>query len=351
MILRRSVIIFFWVGLIFAVLYFPYWKIFPKEERTLNVFAWGDALHPEIITAFEKETGIKVRLNYYSTNEELVVKLRATGGEGYDLIIPSDYAVSLLAKENLLKPIDHSKLNFWQNLNPLLTNLHFDPENRYSIPYEWELFGLGVDRNFFKHHPFDPSLKLIFDVQNYKIAMINDPMQAMLFASLYLHGKVSMLNQKEFSEVENLLIAQKKWVEVYADFRADYFLATGNCPVAVASSSYIIRAKRIFPFIDFVIPKEGTFITIENFCIPSPSKKEALAYSFINYLFQPQSIKYHFETFGLFSATLKEENPFELDPGIQSLVRVLDQQPPVYHYFQRIAPQQQVWDLWVDVKS
>ncbi len=82
------------------------------EPNSINVFAWGDILDPAVIADFEKETGIKVNLNYYSSNEELIVKLKATRGEGYDLIIPSDYAVKILIKEDLLKPIDQKPPRF-----------------------------------------------------------------------------------------------------------------------------------------------------------------------------------------------------------------------------------------------
>lgn len=347
----RSLTLLFWVGIIALALYFPHWNVFHSEKRSLNIFAWGDILDPEVITTFEQETGVQIRLNYYSSNEELLVKLKATGGEGYDLIIPSDYAVPLLVKEGLLKPINHSKLDFWTKLNPLLIGQKFDPDNRYSIPFEWELFGLGINRYSFQEQSFDPSLSLIFEKPDYKVAMVNDPMQALLFADLYLHGKISQLNEEEFREIKKLLIAQRKWVIAYADFRADYFLATGNCSVAVASTSYIWRTKRLFPFVDFVIPKEGTFITIENLCIPSSSQKEASTYAFINYLFRPASAKRHFETFGLFPATLKEENEFELDRDTYQLLRLAREQFSKYHFFQRIAPQEQVWDLWVEVKS
>jgi spermidine/putrescine transport system substrate-binding protein len=351
--LVRLIIVFFWVAIIFTGLYWPKWKPFHYEQREINIFSWGDILDPSVIADFEKKTGIKVHLNYYSSNEELLVKMKATKGEGYDLIIPSDYAVQLLAKENLLQNLDKSRFDFWKDINPVLTRLPFDPENTYSIPFEWEIFGLGIDRNYFEDRPLDQSWKLIYDpsIINYKITMINDPVEAVLFSSFYLYGIVDTLEKDQVQGIINLLINQKKWVEAYADFRGDYFLATKNCPVVVSSSSYIWRAMRNFTFIGFVVPKEGTFITIENLCIPSASHKEALAYEFINYLFQAESVAAHYKTFGFFPSTMHALHLMDLDPFAESLIRTSPEDFQKFHLTKVLLPQQQIRDIWVNVKT
>src|ERR1700722_6725567 len=175
----RTAIIMLWVGLIGCALYWPTWEIVHYDNNTLNVFAWGDILDPKVISAFEKETGIKVNLSNYFSNEELIVKLKATGGIGYDLVIPSDYAVSILKNAQLIKEIDKTQFKYWDAINPSLRGLFYDPDNRYSIPWEWELFGFGIDKDYFKNKPFDPSWKMIFDANtaHYNIIMVNDPIE------------------------------------------------------------------------------------------------------------------------------------------------------------------------------
>ncbi len=346
---RRFLICIFWVGIIFAALYLPHLKFFSSQE--LNIFAWGDILDPTVIAEFEQKTGIKINMSYYSSNEELIVKLRATRGKGYDLIIPSDYTVSILSQEGLLKPLDRSKLHFWEELNPLLLGHLFDPNNRYSIPFAWELYGIGVNKNYFLDKPFAPSWQLIFENQGYKIAMVNDPIQAVLIADLYLYGQVAPLTKEQLLKVKQLLVKQKEWVEAYADFRADYFLATGSCPVALASSSYIWRTKKMFPFVEFVVPKEGTFITIENLCIPSQSEKESLAYQFINALFTPSSLNQHLQTYGIFPAALPLATSIQMDPAIKELFQSSKEDFQHYHFSRQVAAPQEILDLWVELKS
>ena len=88
----RACVLLFWCSLIFGVLYWPE-ETFLANGRSINIFVWGDILEPTVIAEFERETGIKVNMNFYASNEEMLVKLKATGGPGYDLIIPSDYSV------------------------------------------------------------------------------------------------------------------------------------------------------------------------------------------------------------------------------------------------------------------
>ena len=226
-ILTRCAVILFWIALIFCGLYFPNWQWTEQSKMSINVFTWGDILDPHVIQAFEKESGVKVHLNFYASNEELIMKLKATHGVGYDMIIPSDYAIKLLIEEDLLKPLDKSTLTFIKSLNPRLMRHPFDPDNRYSLPFEWEFFSIGYIK---ESGPFAPSWNLLFTKPNYKICMVNDPIEAVQFAAFFLYGNITHLTPEQKEGVKQLLKTQKKWVEAYAESRADYFLATRSCP-------------------------------------------------------------------------------------------------------------------------
>jgi spermidine/putrescine transport system substrate-binding protein len=350
---RRFWVILFWIGLIFFALYFPTWHIFPSSERSLNIFSWGDIFDPAIVADFEKKTGIKIHLNYYSSNEELLVKLKATQGKGYDLVVPSDYTVKLLREKNLLKEIDKGKLTFWNVINPLLLGHAYDPENRYSVPFEWEVFGLGIDKDYFLSHPLNPSWKMIFDANtiSYKISMLNDPIEALALANFYLYGEKQTAVKERAKTIKELLLTQKKWVEAYANFRGDYFLATRNCPVVVATSSYLRRTMKKFPFIGFVIPKEGTFITIENLCVPDASTKEDLVYEFINFIFEPSSIITHYQTFGFFPSCPGALDSLSLDKETREFIYSSSEDFKKFHFIKALFPQQETNDLWIEIKS
>lgn len=352
-ILARSIIILIWIALIFGALYWPKWKIFKYGKNTINVFVWGDILEPKIVADFEKETGIKLNFSYYSSNEELIVKLKATRGEGYDLIIPSDYAVNILIKEELLKEIPRDKFAYWDTLNPNLLNQEYDRGNKYSIPFEWELFGFGIDKDYFTQHPVTPTWGMIFnpDIVRYKLTMSNDPIEAVQFASFYLYGAIDELNEEQDIAVRRALIQQKPWVAAYANFRGDYFLATKNVSLVVASSSYILRSKRQFPFVGFVVPQEGSFISIENFCIPKPSQKEDLILKFINYLCSPTSVAAHYETYGQFPSAQHPLDVFNEDEEVKKLIFSTPEDFKKYHFIHNVLPEDEIRDIWVEVKN
>lgn len=350
--LSRSFVILFWVALIFGVLYWPK-EVFLGSSRSINIFAWGDILEPTVVADFEKTTGIKVNVNFYASNEEMIVKLKATGGEGYDLIIPSDYSVKTLVRDDLLKELDKTQLHFLPQLNPKLLGHHFDPHNLYSIPFEWEVFLLGIDKNYFATHPFIPSWKMIFDPDqiSYRITMINDPVQAIYIASFYLYGPVSYISDAELPKVIDLLTTQKKYVNAYADFRGDYFLATKNSAVVLCSSSYLWRTMRKFPFVGYVMPKEGSFISIENICIPKTSQKEHLTYQLINYLYTRASMKTHYDTYGIFPATMDVLQDLEVDEPTFNLISLEGKEFQTLLFTQVVTSQEKLRDAWIQVKT
>ena len=348
--LYRLLIVLFWIGLFFGILYFPKWKFLSLDDKSISIFTWGEILEPSVIKAFEKETGIKVHLNFYYSNEELAVKLQATKGEGYDLVLPSDYAVKILADEGLLKPIDKSQLTFWNKLNPSLLNQFFDPGNRYSIPFEWEIYGLGINTEALPQ--VDPSWNLIFNPPlRYKITMINDPIEAVAFSSFYLFGPRESLNSLEIESVKTLLTKQKKWVEAYTQNRGDYFLATKNCPLVLTTNPNAAKTMKQFPFVDFFLPKEGTFISIENLCIPRASDKEELIYQLINFLYTEESMKKHYKKYYFYPALNIPLHEFEDDARLDSLIQASKISPEKTHFLHKLLPQRELQELWIEVKN
>lgn len=347
----RLLIISFWILLIFGALYLPNLKWIQKKEKSINIFCWGDGIDPDVVADFERQSRIKVHLNYYSSNEELLVKLKATKGKGYDLVMPSDYTVSKLIKAELLKPFSHAKLTFFSELNPLLLNLPFDPKNRYSIPFEWEVMGLGYNQDFFNGRPFSPTWKMLFEPDGYNVAMVNEPGDAVYLATLFLFKDPTPLSPPQLNQVREVLMNQKRHVTAYANFRTDYFLATKNCPLVAISSPYIWRTKKNFPFVKFMIPKEGTFISIENFCIPIKSEKEELIYTFLNYLYSKESLERHFETYGFFPALLGAIEKLEKDPDAQPLLFSTKEEFKKFHFFDDLVPQRESRALWIQVKT
>ncbi|MBA3954299.1 spermidine/putrescine ABC transporter substrate-binding protein [Candidatus Dependentiae bacterium] len=348
-----------WVGLIVLFLYLPTLLSWRLQAQSINVFSWSGLFDTQYIAKFEKETGIKVNFSYYESNEELLVKLKATGGRGYDLIVPSDYTVNVLRRENLLQKIDKSKLDFYSALNKTLLNHYFDPENNYSIPFEWAVFGLGIDKaGINSQDASQATWGLVFDKSliKSKIVMINDPLVAIPLAAFYLFQSLNDIDQAKLEQIKALLLTQKKWVEAYADFRADYMIVTKNAQVAVASSSYIWRSMKEYTNIDFIVPKEGSLVTVESLALPVGTTKQDLVYKFINFMYKPETVEHQFKTFAFFPVTTDVLPRLQLTDSVRKLLTLSPEEFKQfdffrYDYFKAPITPQTLQDLWVTVKS
>ena len=109
-----------------------------SEQKRLHVFTWANYVGDEIRTGFESEFGVQVSVDVFASNEDLLAKLKS-GASGYDVIMPSDFMVAIMIKENLLSALDLTKIPNFKNISTQFLNRDFDPENRYSVPYTWGL--------------------------------------------------------------------------------------------------------------------------------------------------------------------------------------------------------------------
>lgn len=351
-ILYRAFSLSVWIGILFAFLFLPVLTNYFKDD-SLNVFLWSGVFDPEIFDQFEQETGIKVNVTYFGGNEELIVKLLATKSKGYDLIEPSDYVVQFLIKHNLLKKLDKSKLTFYEELNPKLMGFNFDPENDYSVPAEWYILGFGLNKEAFKNGLPAASWDTIFDPEKMPdhLGLINDSREIIALAIFNRYGKLRPINNQEGEEIKNVLIEQKKKVEAYTDFRGDFLLESGNCPLVLVSSAFIWKTLRADPKFAFLIPKEGVFLNLENFVIPAATKKAEQTYKLLNFLFRPDIQKHNFENFSL-SPTRKDADYMFNTPELQEVMPYIDPKTP-----QRAAPfvnvltDEQVNEIWLAVKG
>lgn len=351
---KRIAIILGWVAVIFLILFSNNITSNKKNEgKALNIFTWSDVIPNKVIQEFEKDTGIKVILNYYSSNEELFIKLKASKGVGYDLVIPSDYAVKSLSREGYLKKLDKSKLDFINDINPILLSHDYDPENQYSLPLHWDVVGFGVNAEQFNIAQEEFSWGHLFDekIVNYKIAMSNDPVEAFSIASYYLFGKKMALTKKEALQTKDLLIAQKKWVEAYAVPRSDFILASKNAAVAFSLSAHVIRSKRDFPFMKFVVPREATFISIENIAIPSNNNNDENIYKFLNYLYKPENLAEACDEFGVFPGTMQPIEMLKYKDDFNQIQSIITSEGYELHFFRHLIPEEEMRTLWIDVKS
>lgn len=344
----RLLIIFFWIAVIFSFLFLPYVYQLVSDRKSISLFMWPMILDTKVLNDFERETGIKVYVNYYESPSELYSKVKATEGAGYDLITPSDYLVERLIREDLVQKIDHSQLQFFDDLQSYLVRHYFDPRNEYSIPYYMGIFGLGINTHYFKGDTRTVGWELLFDEQKvkYPICMTDDPRQAIMLATYYLYNSINALkNVENQAAIKNLLITQKKWVQVYTDSRVEEVLASGSCPVAFGLSSDVWKVMKEYDGIEFVIPKGTMFVGIESFVIPKKSQKTELIYQFLNFLYRPEIIRANSMLYG-FCPPLKT-----VSVEAEKIICVSSTDLSRVEFFRNIIPDDILQHFWISVMA
>jgi len=348
----RTLYLFSITLLILCSLYLPNHKLFhSKKEKSLNVIASGGTFSPQAIKLFEKESGIKVNLQFYSTNEELLTKMKETKGEGIDILFPSDYGVKLLSDEGLIKPLEKDKIDCLDKIEPYLLNHEFDPNNHYSIPYAWEVYGIAANQKMLSKKAL-PSLAQLFEQndEGHKIIMPPHPLETTFFAAYHLFGKVNNLTQRDVDQIRSLLKDQKRWTEAYADFRATHLITSEICPLALLRSSYLPQVALENSNIDFLIPKEGIFTSIDSLVIGTHCKKDKAVYQFINFFYKPEIMALQVKTWPLFPANLEALDHTTNLPAnyYQALKEVQERKDLLFfHYF--LSPDH-INKLWLEVK-
>lgn len=251
----------------------------PKE---LYYFTWSDYVDQELLDAFESETGIKVVVDTFSSNEELLAKVQS-GATGYDVVVPSDFMVSIMAQQGLLAKLDHTRIPNYQFIEPFLTNLPFDPQQDYSVPYLWGTVGIGYDSEVVVEPP--SSWAILWDTQ-YKgrISMLNDQREIFGMVLRLLGHSLNSQDPQHIEQAKQKLMAQKPLVKTYTSELFDHLLVTGDIVLAHAWGGPIARAMQERPSIRFVVPQEGGTIWTDCLAVLASSPRKAMALEFINYL-------------------------------------------------------------------
>lgn len=258
-----------------------------SDQQVLNVNTWTGYLPQDVLDAFTAKTGIKVNVSTMESNEELLAKLQA-GNTDYDVVVPSDYMVRIMAKTNLIQPLDRAKITNWGNLDPAQLDLAYDPGNKYSIPFFWGTTGIGYNKKRITD-PVD-SWRVLFEPKYAgEILMCNDVRECFA-AALKLNGKsLNDTNPADLKDAADLLIQQKKLVKAYDSDDYDNKLRTGEVLIAQGFNGQFAKLAHEKPEVfAYVVPKEGATRWVDNLSIPANSKHTEAAYTFINFILEPE---------------------------------------------------------------
>ncbi|MDW8426011.1 MAG: spermidine/putrescine ABC transporter substrate-binding protein [Meiothermus sp.] len=256
-------------------------------QGTLNLYTWTDYIDPSIVRDFEKETGLKVRITYYESNEEMQAKLQAGGVSQFDLVVPSDFIVPVLIKLNLLQPLDKSKLPNLKNLDPKFTNPPYDPGNRYTAGYLWGTVGLMYRTDVFQTPP--ASWSVLFDPRAQKGAFtfMDSPREMLGIGLRYLGFSVNSTDPAQVKKVIDAMLTAKRsrnFKGFQGGVSATKLLLANQAVAVVVYNQDALRVAEGNPRYGFTIPKEGSTLFIDSMAIPARAPNPEAAHRFINFI-------------------------------------------------------------------
>lgn len=267
-----------------------------KDKVSINIFNAGDYIDPALIKDFERETGIKVNYETFETNEIMYQKLK-TDTSSYDLVIPSDYMVEKMIKENMVEKLDFNNIPNYSNIGDEFKNLSFDPKNEYSIPYMWGTIGILYNKSMVKE-PVD-SWNILWDPKYKGQVFMLDAMRDSIGITLKKLGySLNTTDSKQINEAKDELIKQKPNILAYVGDEVKDRMVSDEAALAVIYSGDAPILKEKNPDLEYVIPKEGTNLWFDCMVIPKGAKNKDSAEKFINFMLDPEIAKQNAEYIG-----------------------------------------------------
>jgi putrescine transport system substrate-binding protein len=274
--------------------------------KALNLYIWSDYLAPNTLSDFEKQTGIKVHVAYFDTNETLETKLLA-GSSGYDIVVPTASYFERQIKAGVYLPLDKSKLPNLKNMDPQLMSrvaMH-DPDNAHGIIYTWGTNGIGYNEKMIKElmpdAPLD-SWRLVFDpavaskLAKCGISVLDSPAEMTRAVLNYLGRDPNSQKAEDLALAEATLLKIRPYIRNINSSEYIEALANGDLCVAVGYNGDVLqardRAREANKGIEvkYTVPKEGSILWFDMLAVPKDAPDPESAYAFLNYIMTPQVI-------------------------------------------------------------
>lgn len=271
-----------------------YYTRFKDKGISINVYNWGEYISAgaeegtlDVNAEFEKLTGIKVNYTNFATNEELYAKLKG-GGASYDIIIPSDYMISKMIKEELIQKIDLDNIPNYKYIMDNFRNMSYDPENEYSVPFTWGTVGIIYDETVIDLNPEEIDWDILWD-ETYmgQILMFDNPRDAFAISEIMLGYSINSENPDELIAAAEKLKQQKRVVQGYVMDEIFDKMGAGDALIAPYYAGDALTIMEENDALNFVVPKSGTNLFVDAMCIPTSSKQKEAAEMYINFMCEP----------------------------------------------------------------
>ncbi|MGO4670944.1 extracellular solute-binding protein [Bosea sp. 2RAB26] len=261
------------------------------QSKQLLLYSWANYVPPDLLKRFEAETGVKVSVDVYDSNDTMLAKLQAGGG-GYDIVVPTNSVLATMIRSNLLQKIDAAKLANFGNVKAPHDRPDADPGREYSVPYLWGSTGFTYDSAKVPGGKLAESWKEFFEPRPDlvgKIAALNDQGEMFSAAAIYLGLDTCTENPADAQRILELLAKQKPSVKIYSSTGTIDRVAAGEVALHQQWNGASHRARAKLPTAVFVYPTEGMNLWGDNFAVPKGAANPENAKLFLNWMMDPRN--------------------------------------------------------------
>ncbi len=262
------------------------------DSNVLHVYTWADYTDDPLTDLFTERTGIEVVVDIYDSNETMLARMQAGGGDAYSVIYPSDYMVQQMIELGMLNPIDPSRLDGLENLIGQWQNPPYDPDNAHSIPYSWGTTGLLYNRAELDPSPTDwDFLWENQDMLANRMTLLNDVREMMGAVLRSLGYSYNSTDPAEIEEAYNRLLDLKPAVASFQSFGWEDQLLSGDLLLVMSYSVDAIAATLEDENLDYIVPASGSSLWTDAMVIPTTAPNVDAAYQWINFILEPDVSK------------------------------------------------------------
>jgi len=325
------------------------------EGTELNVFNWGEYISDgsegslDINKAFEELTGIKVNYTNYESNEAMYAKMKS-GAVAYDIIIPSDYMIQRLISEDMLQPLDYSKLTNYSYIPDQYRGLYFDPEEKFTVPYCVGMVGLIYNTTMVEE-PITSWSAMWDERYDNNILTFNNPRDAFALAQLRLGQDVNTDDPADWDAAAELLKEQNKVLQARVMDEVFNKMEGGNAAIAAYYAGDYLLMKENNEDLAFVYPEEGTTFFVDSMCIPNNAQNYEAALLYINFLLETEVALANAEAIYYASPHTGVMQHEEYSLKDNEFLYPTEEAMPAVQYFHDMTPETRSYyeGLWEDV--
>ena len=257
-------------------------------EGKIVISNWDGYMPKELLENFKKDTGIEAEMSVHATNEEIMGKVTAGGGKGYDVLFVSSPFAEALKKLDLIAELDPAKIPNLANLYSEAQKLEYDPGNTFSVPYAWGTTGLCYRSDLVSPAPTSwMDMLKPADALKGKITMLKTDRWLMAAGLKALGYSVNSTDEAEVGKAKELLTEAKKSLLAYDDTTFYSKLVSGEASLVHAWDGWCNYGIAENPAIKFVVPKEGSDMWVDTMTVTAASENKDAAMAFINYVLRP----------------------------------------------------------------